>query len=231
MQHALRIPELAHRDRFVRRAASQRHVFAVSGEDGLARVASPLDPKREVTLFWTNEAEALRWADVLTENPRVKTITLGALIADVLPRLASYSRHVGLDWTADPIEVEIDALDLEIRLRQECVETFLQRARLRRGVWTLEDANGPALLVSQRSDTQLVLPCWATRAEAEARIEGPWREMISVEIPLASFVTQTLPWVAGQGWLVAPGHAEGSGTVELAPSELMRRLQPEAVSV
>ena len=166
MQLAYRIPEMTHRDRFIRKAASQRTVYAVAGEDGLARVASPANPKREVTLLWTNEAEAVRWADVLTENPRVKALAVGELIADVLPRLAGLSRHVGLDWSADPIEVEIEPNELAQRLRQESVESFLQRARLRRGVWTLEDANGPALLVSLKSDTQLMLPCWATRAEA-----------------------------------------------------------------
>ena len=91
------------------------------------------------------------------------------------------------------------------------------------------DANGPALLVSHKSDTQLMLPCWATRAEAEARIEGPWREMVAVEIPVDNFVAMTLPWLQSQGWLVAPGHAEGAGTIEMVPMDLARRFEPEAV--
>lgn len=229
MQHAFRIPELAHRDRFIRKAVGQRTVFAVAGEDGLARVTSPVDPKREVTLLWTSETEAARWADVLAVNPHVEAIPISALISDVLPELAELSRAAGIDWSADPLEVEIDPLDLAVRMRQESVEAFLQRVRLRRGVWTLEDSNGPALLVSQRSETQYVLPCWATRSEAEARIEGPWHEMLAVEIPLESFVSLTLPWVAEQGWLVAPGHAEGAGTIELSPPELGRRFKPVAV--
>lgn len=227
MQH-FRIPELAHRDRFIRKAVGQRNVYVVAGEDGLARVTSPADPKREVTLMWTSEEEAARWADVLTANPRVKPIDIGGLVSDVLPKLASLSRTVGLDWSSEPLEVEIDPLDLAARMRQEGVEIFLQRARLRRTVWTLEDANGPALLVSQRSETQLVLPCWATRAEAETRIEGPWADMLAAEIPLDNFVALTLPWIAEQGWLVAPGHAEGASSVELSANELARRIAPGA---
>lgn len=229
MQFAIRIPEIAQRDRFVKRAVAQKCVYAVAGEDGLARVASPHN-KREVTLFWTSQAEAERWADVLTVNPRVKQISTGALIADVLPRLYSLDRAVGMDWTSDPIEAEIDPMELAQRLRQEGVETFLQRARLRRAVWMLEDANGPALLVSHKGNGQLVLPCWATRGEAETRIEGPWRDMLAVEIPLANFVSMTLPWLVQQGWQVAPGHAEGAGCIEMMPSDLARRFEPETVS-
>ncbi len=229
MQFAIRIPEIAQRDRFVKRAVAQKHVFAVAGEDGLARVTSPHNPQRELTLLWTSQTEAERWADVLTTNPRVKQIATAALIADVLPRLYSLERGVGMDWTADPVEAEIDPMELVQRLRQEGVETFLQRARLRRAVWMLEDANGPALLVSHKADNQLVLPCWATLGEAEARIEGPWRDMLAVEIPLGNFVTMTLPWLVQQGWLVAPGHAEGAGTIEMAPPDLARRFEPEAV--
>lgn len=230
MHPAIRIPEIAQRDRFVKRTVAQKHVYAVAGEDGLARVASPHDPRREVTLLWTSETEAARWADVLAVNPRVKQIGIGGLITDVLPRLQTLERFVGVDWSADPVEPEVDPLDLVQRLRQEGVDTFLQRARLRRAVWMLEDVNGPALLVSQKGETQLVLPCWATRGEAESRIEGPWRDMVAVEVPLPNFVKLTLPWLEQQGWLVAAGHAEGTGTLELAPAELARRFAPEAVS-
>lgn len=228
MNLAIRIPEITQRDRFIKRAVAQKHVFAVAGEDGLARVTSPLDPRREVTLLWTSETEAVRWADVLTVNPRVKQIGIGGLIADVLPRLYGMDRVVGLDWSAEPIEPEIEPMELVQRLRQEGVETFLQRVRLRRAVWMLEDINGPALLVSAKGDNQLVLPCWATRGEAEARVQGPWRDMIAVEVPLANFVKLTLPWLAEQGWLVAAGHAEGASTLELPPHDLARRFEPQA---
>ena len=228
MQLAMRIPELSQRDRFVRRAIAQKGVFAIAGEDGLARVASPSDPLREVTLFWTSEAEAQRWADVLARNPRVKFITTNEMIGEVLPRLEGLGRMVGVDWSAEPVEGEIEPNDLIARLRHEGIESFLQRARVRRAVWMLEDTNGPALLVSQHKSGQLMLPCWASRLEAEARIAGPWSEMLAVEIPLASFVAVTLPWLAEQGWTVAPGHAAGADTIEVVPAELARRFEHEA---
>lgn len=227
MQLAMRIPELSQRDRFVRRAIAQKGVFAISGEDGLARVASPGDPLREVTLFWVSETEAQRWADVLARNPRIKFITTNELIAEVLPRLDGLGRMVGVDWSAEPVEGEIEPNDLIARLRHEGIESFLQRARVRRAVWMLEDASGPALLVSQHKPGQLMLPCWATRLEAEARIVGPWTEMLAVEIPLPSFVSVTLPWLTEQGWMVAPGHAAGADTIEIIPAELARRLEHE----
>ncbi|MCB1506268.1 MAG: DUF2750 domain-containing protein [Hyphomicrobiaceae bacterium] len=230
MQTAMRIPELSQRDRFIRCVVANKGVWAVAGEDGLVRVASPSDPTRQVTLFWTSEAEARRWADVLTAHPRVKMIPSNEFIGEVLPKLSELGRLVGVDWSAEPIEVEIEAMDLASRLRQEGVESFLQRARLSRSVWMLEDADGPAVLVSQDRSGQLVLPCWASAPEAEARIEGPWSEMLAIEIPLANFVAVTLPWLADQGWKVAPGHNLGADTIEINPAELSRRIEPEALA-
>lgn len=230
MQAAMRIPEISQRDRFVRRAIAAKGVWAIAGEDGLARVDSPSTPGRLVTLFWTSEAEAQRWADVLTKNPRVKMISVNEMIADVLPKLDELGRMVGVDWTAEPIEVEMEPNDLISRLRREGLESFLQRARLNHSVWMLEDANGPALLVSHDHPGQLVLPCWASLGEAEMRIEGPWAEMLAVEIPLANFVAMTLPWLIEQGWAVAPGHSLGADTIEVHPAELSRRIEPELLA-
>lgn len=229
MHGAMKIPELSQRDRFVRRAIAHKGVWAVAGEDGLARVTSPDNPGQKVTLFWSNEAEAKRWADVLTVNPRVKMIPVNELIGEVLPKLTELDRMVGLDWSAEPIECEVEPNELIARLRHESVESFLQRARLHHSVWMLEDANGPALLVAHHHPGQLMLQCWAAHAEAEARIEGPWSEMLAVEIPIANFVSVTLPWLSEQGWLVAPGHSPGADTMEMRPADLLRRIEPAAV--
>lgn len=230
MLGAMKIPELSQRDRFVRRAVAQKGVWAVAGEDGLARVDSPDNPGYEVTLLWASQTEANRWADVLVTNPRVKFIPLNELISDVLPKLAELNRFVGLDWSAEPIECEVDPNDLIARMRHEGVEAFLQRVRLHSSVWMLEDANGPALLVAHQNRNRLMLPCWASRAEAEARIEGPWAEMLAVEIPLHNFVHATLPWLVDQNWLVAPGYVPGGETMELSPLDLVRRIEPEAIA-
>ena len=231
MRAVMRIPELAQRDRFVRRAVLLRGVWAVVGEDGLGRVASPSGGNREVTLFWSNELEAARWSEVIAKNPRVKKIPTNEFITDILPKLAELGRMVGVDWTSAPLEVELDPKDLDIRLRHACVEMFFQRARSDRSVWMLEDADGPALLVAKLHAGRLMLPCWGSRAEAEQRIEGPWAKMLAVEIPLTNFVSTTLPWLKQQDWLVAPGHAPGGSTVEIEPGELARRIEPEAFAI
>ncbi len=228
MHGPMRIPELSQRDRFVRRAVARKGVWAVASEEGLACVSSPDNPSHDVTLLWTADTEALRWADVLAKNPRVKMIPLNDLIADELPKLAELNRFVGLDWSADPIECEVDPNDLIARIRHEGVESFLQRTRLHGSVWMLEDADGPALLVAHHHPNRLMLPCWASCAEAEARIEGPWADMLAVEIPLQNFVHTTLPWLVNQNWLIAPGYTPGGHTMEIPPLDLLRRTEPEA---
>lgn len=226
MHGAMRIPELSQRDRFVRRAVAQKNVWAVSGEEWLARVASPGNPVRDVTLLWTGESEAHRWADVLAKNPRVTMIPLNEFVTDVLPKLAEMNRLVGLDWSADPIECEVEPNDLIARMLHEGFESFLQRIRLENSVWMLENADGPALLVAPHQPNRLMLPCWGSRAEAELRTQGPWSEMLAVEIPLHNFVHATLPWLAEQNWLVAPGYVPGGDAMELSPLDLVRRLEP-----
>ncbi|HRY08193.1 MAG TPA: DUF2750 domain-containing protein [Hyphomicrobiaceae bacterium] len=228
MHGAMRIPEVSQRDRFVRRALTQRCVFAVDGDDGLACVACSGNPGVDVTLLWSNECEAQRWADVLASNPRVRKLPLDELLSDVLPKLSELNRLVGLDWSTDPIECKVDPNDLANRLRHEGMEAFLQRIRLNTSVWTLEDADGPALLVATHQPNRLMLACWASRAEAEKRLERAWSGMIAVEIPLHNFVEATLPWLIEQNWLVAPGYSPGGDVVEVSPLDLVRRLEPES---
>lgn len=230
MHGAMRIPQLSQRDRFVRRAVAQRSVWAVVGDEDLAHVASPETPGTEVTLLWTAQSEALRWADVLATNPRIEIIPLNKLIAEVLPKLAEQKRRVGPDWSADPIECEVDPFDLIASLRHESLEAFLQRMRLNNSVWILEDADGPALLLANSNARQLMLPCWASRDDAELRRNGPWREMLPVEIPVMNFVRATLPWLDEQNWLVAPGYTPDGDATELSPHDLIRRIEPVSLA-
>jgi hypothetical protein len=226
MLQSPRIPELSQRDRFVKRVAAQRMVYVVAGAEGLGRVPSQRHRGREVTLFWTNRKAAERWADVVAAAPRIKEIALDALIGEVLPALHRMHRLAGPDWGAEPVEPELDAAELAERLKREVVEGFAERVRATRKVYLLEDGAGPAMVVSAvRSDT-LVLPCWSERESAESRIEGPWADMLAVEIPLASFNERTLGWLDGRGFLVGPDHLVGPGTTELVPADLRRKLGP-----
>ncbi len=89
----------AQHGRFLKRVVESKLVFAVSGEEGLARVPSRRMKGREVTLLWSKRAEAERWAPVVAKSPRIKELTLGAVMTDVLPGLANVKRLVGVDWS------------------------------------------------------------------------------------------------------------------------------------
>ncbi|MCH9765149.1 MAG: DUF2750 domain-containing protein [Alphaproteobacteria bacterium] len=216
--------EQTHRDRFFRRIATQRHVYAVSGEDGLARVPSRTQRGRDVTLFWSLPEEAERWAKVVAENPRVKDLTLSDFLGEILPALAELKRLAGLDWTAEPMEIEADPTALAERIRLETLDAFVIKVVSEGRLFTLEDSGGPALMVSGTGEGQQFLPCWSERALAEARIAGLWRDMLASEIPLQSFIDRTLLWLEDRGALVAPEHVAGALSLELAPADLRSRL-------
>ncbi|MGQ0674271.1 MAG: DUF2750 domain-containing protein [Hyphomicrobium sp.] len=213
-----------HRDRFLERIVAANRVFAVSGEDGLARLPSRWLKGREVTLLWSDRGEAERWSPLIARNPRIKELRLSELLGEVLPVLTRIRRLVGVDWQREGIEPETDPSDLVERIRLASLDAFVRKVVRSGRVWTLADAAGPAMLVSQTRPELLVLPCWADRNEAEARIEGPWEDMMAIETPLAEFVWSNLTLLGGQGQLVSPGHIGGAAILELSPDDLAERL-------
>ena len=224
MLHNLKIPDIAQRDRFIRRVVASRLVLAVAGETGLARLPSRLAQGREVTMLWSSRPQAERWARVVAQNPRVKEIPLDALLGEVLPALTGLNRLVGTDWSDDPAEPEMEPSALGERLKLEIYDDFVLRVKLKREVWILENSSGPGLLVSSSGSGHLYLPCWSERHNAEQRIEGPWSDMLAVSIPLENFCTITLPWLAAREWLVGPNPWTGSPTLELSPGDVAARL-------
>ena len=227
MLDTARNTELSPRDRFLERVASQGKAFAVSGELGLARVASQSAHGHQSTLLWSTRAEAESWAPLVATNSRIKELSLNALVVDVLPGLAKLDRFVSVEWNQDPQAPEFDPSDLAERLRLASLDAFVRRAKAEGRVWTLEDTYGPAMLVSQIRSGQLFLPAWAERDAAEARIEGPWHQMEIMEIPLAYFIEQKLTWLAENGYLVGPDPIGGAATLELAPDDLKARFVVE----
>ncbi len=213
-----------HLDRFFKRVATQRCVFAVAGEEGLARVPSRAQRGRDVTLFWSIRSEAERWSEVVAENPRVKDLTLAEYLGEVLPALAHLKRIAGLDWTAEPMEIEADPTMLAERIRLETLDAFVMKVVREGRIFALEDSAGPALLVSGAGEGQFFLPCWSERSLAEARIGGLWRDMMASEIPLQNFINRTLSWLRDRGAQVGPEHVEGGLSLELAPGDLRSRL-------
>jgi hypothetical protein len=216
---------VALRNGFIRKVGGSGTVWVVAGSDGLARFPSQRWKGREVTLMWSDKVDAERWASTVADRPRLKQLTTLDLFVEVLPALERLKRFVGTDWGPDPVEPEIEARELGERLRLEAVDDFVARVAGSRKLYVLEDADGPAMLVSQQDPAQRTLPCWATWEEAEARIEGPFCEMLSCAIPLASFLERTLPWLEGEGRRIAPAHFWGPGAIELEPADLAGRLK------
>ncbi len=230
MAFALRIPEMAQRDRFMRRAVQQSHVFAVTSEDGFARLPSSAGSGRELTLLWSSRTEAERWAPLIAAGATVEGVSLEALLGEVLPVLAKSGWRVGPDWNAQAIEPEVEPADLADRMRLELLDKFAQDVRAAGSLWVLEDAQGPALFVSITRPELLFMPCWSQRAHAEARLSGAWSHMRPLEVSLDSFVGLTLPWLALRGWLVGPEHWAGPGAPEVAPADLKARLVTRPVA-
>ncbi len=215
--------ETKQRDSFLAKVMRSRHIYAVAGEEGLARVPSKRFRGREVALLWSNREDADRWASVVAVNPRIKTLTLGEVSSGVLPGLAKHRRFVGLDWSSEPIEGEFDPVDLGERLRLAALDHFIASARETGHVWTLEDAHGPAMVVSQTRPDILILPCWSEAGEAVARTEGPWRNMMPMDIPVETFLSAKLVWLIDNNHLVAPEFSGGPGSLELDPCDLQAR--------
>lgn len=222
--HAKTPEEKTHLDRFLKSLASQRKVFAIAGEEGLARVHSRVQRDRDVTLFWSRRPDAERWANVVATNPRIKEITLSELLGDIFPALSGLKRNVGVDWTAEPMEIEADAKVLGERILLEILDAFVVKVARQGYVYALEDSGGPALMVSGAGQGQHFLPCWSDQALAEARISGLWRDMLAIEIPLDNFLSRTLAWLRDRGALVGPEHVEGALSIELEPADLRSRL-------
>lgn len=210
---------------FAARAVKAQAVWTVRGEDGLGRVASPTRRGAEVNLFWSSAEEAARWADVVCKAPQVKSLTLGELYVDVLPRLAELNRLVGPDWGSDPTEPELEPAEFVGLLREAAVAQFVAEAIRGGKIWVLQGLDGPVRLVSRNRPDALMLPCWSDRVSAEKRIEGPLSEAVAAPIPVGVFLDRTLMWIAETRLLVAPAYCEGQGGVELTAPEIKGRLR------
>lgn len=218
-------PEFAHCGAFLREAVLRRKVYAVTGEDGLARVPSRRIKGREVTLVWTSRAEAERWSAALAVSPQIREMVLTDFLNGVLPKLAELNRFVGLNWSSGPAEAEIDPAELAERLRMETLARFVEKIAVsRQPVWTIEGAEGPALMVSRVKPNVFVVPVWSERDHAEMRLEGPWCDMVVGQVPAYVFMAARLPKFSKFGFLVSPENVLGDKFLELDPLDLQERL-------
>lgn len=203
-------------DTFVRGAVLGQTVFAVVGPEGIAAVSSPRAPERLTYLFWSHQAEAERWADVLTPSPRIVAVDLAAFIAITLPEMIRHGALAGADWSADPIEAEIEPQALGAHLRDELARDFAFRAGKTRLVFLLDREGNTASVTAP--DGQLVTPVWAERQLAEAAcaaIGDP--SLVVVRKPLLELTNRYLLSAEGVRSQIAPGYVHASGCLHMSP--------------
>lgn len=215
-------------DRFVQRVAKGKTAFVVSGEAGLARVPSQLRANREVTLLWSDLAEARRWAGILAKGPRIKQLTIRDLLGEVLPKLAELKRLVGPDWASDPVEPEAEPIELARQLRRAMVDQFAVEAVAQGHVYILMGVDGPLRFMSRNVEGAFVLPVWSEIASAEARIEGPYVDAVPARIMLDDFRRRMLMWAVETKTRIAPAYCEGPGVIELEVWDVKGRLKLDA---
>lgn len=226
MQNPNRIPELANRERFIKRVLTNGGISFVTGDDGWACVPFKQDTSRDVVLFWSSQAEAQRWAEVVAINPIVHDITIDSLLGDVLPMLSERRCLVGTDWSTDPTDPILDADGLAARIWRERGEQFMTGVKETKTLWLLESASGPASLPSKRQDGKEYLPVWSSREAAAHNIAGSWAVKRPIAVSLAVFADRYLPFIEQRGWLVGPEPMPGAGTKELTAAEFSLRAFP-----
>lgn len=223
MLNAPRIPELAQRDRFVRRAVSEGRVLTLADEEN-ASVPSQKVAGRTVQLFWSSPIEAGRWAEALAGNRELQDISLEVFATDILPGIATAKGFVGTDWVSDPIEAEIDPRDLLIRLKAEAIPLYAAAAREKGEIYLVGNAEGPMLTPgTQKPRTADKLHVFSNRPDAEAHVKKIAGKRVIVE-PIASFIATTLPWAASQNHPVLIEPIRGAGFVEVKTADLSARL-------
>ena len=219
-----RIPELAQRDRFVKRAVKEGRVFTLKDEER-ACVPSQRLAGRTVQLFWSCPKEAQRWARALTGDDALQEIALLDFAGDILPGLKSGKGFAGTDWVSDPIEPEVEPADLLLRLKMEAVCAFLALVSDRGEVFIAEGEDGPQLLpLLRRGVERQALYVFPVRAEAERLMKRVTPGKRVIADPIADFVASTLPWLAERGHLVVLEPIPGAGTVELEAADVIDRL-------
>lgn len=226
-----RIPELAQRDRFVRRAVKDQSVFTLADEER-ACVPSQQRPGRTVQLFWSSAKEARRWAEALTGDSKLQDLTLQVFAAEIVPGLISGKGLVGTDWVSDPIEAEVEPADLLLRLRAEALPGFLNELRESAQVFLVASPSGSGPLVvplARRGVEYTGVHIYAQRSEAEWAMKKAGAKKVMAD-PLADFISSTLPWALGKGHVILAEPIRAAGPVELKPDELAGRLARAAAA-
>lgn len=223
MLTAPRIPELAQRDRFVRRAVKEGRVLTLADEES-ASVPSQKVANRTVQLFWSSPVEAKRWAEALTGDDALQDIPLATFAADILPGLAKAKGLVGADWVADPIEAEVDPADMLLRLKAETVPRFLKTLAGKGEVFLVAGDSGPLVqTIPRRGGDVEALHVFATRSEADRHMKRSGGKKVVCD-PFADFLNSTVPWAATRGHAIMLEPIPGAGPIDVRAAEFQSRL-------
>jgi hypothetical protein len=226
MLNAPRIPELAQRDRFVRRAVAEGRVLTLADEEN-ASVPSQKVSGRTVQLFWSSPIEAGRWAEALAGNRELQDISLEVFATDILPGIATAKGFVGTDWVSDPIEAEIDPRDLLIRLKIEAIPHYANAAREKREVYLVGNGEGPMLTPGTlKPRTADRLHIFANRPDAEAHMKKISGKRIIAD-PISNLIGPTLAFAEGGKHPVMIEPIRGAGFVEVKAADLVVRLSTD----
>lgn len=224
MLAAPRIPELAQRDRFVRRAAKEGRVLTLADEE-MASVPSQKFSNRTVQLFWSSPIEAKRWAEALTGDTRLQDIALPTFAADILPGLKAAKGLVGADWVADPVEAEVDPMDMQLRLRLESVPHVLKKLTEKGGVYLVAGGDEPLIEKLERRGGAIdAIAVFMLHAEAERHLRQCGGTRVIAD-PVADFQNSTVCWAADRNVSIVIEPIPGAGPVDIRASELKARLQ------
>ncbi|MBX9682749.1 MAG: DUF2750 domain-containing protein [Hyphomicrobium sp.] len=217
-----RIPELAQRDRFVRRAVKEGRVLTLADQE-LASVASQKVTGRTVQLFWSSSIEAKRWAEALAGDDALQIIPLPTFAADILPGIGVAKGLAGTDWVADPIEAEIDPADLLLRLKTESLSQYVVNLEAHGEVYLVAGDDGPLVEVVQRRQAEVKrLVLFTTRQDAERYMKRSGGASVMSD-PVADFRGSTLRWAAERGYEIAIEPILGAGPLDLKPQALAAR--------
>jgi hypothetical protein len=230
MSNAPKIPELAQRDRFVRRAVQQWRVFTLEDEEN-ACVPSGRSPGRTVQLFWSSPVEAKRWAAALSGADQLQEIDLQEFAADILPGVLSGKGLIGADWVSDPIEAEVDPTDLLLRLKTEAVQRLLAHLIEKGEVFILEGEKGPHVQTATRRGGDVhVFQVFTNRQDADRAVKRSGAKK-AIADPVADFRSSTLPWAIERGHLISLEPIPRAGALEIQAAELPPRFAAAEASL
>lgn len=107
----------------------------------------------------------------------------------------------------------------------EKLDRFCARAAASGEVWVLTEGDDCAVVESEEYEEAEVMPFWSDREAAERAASGDWAQYSPGVVPLDEFLTDWLPRMDTDGYLIGPDWSDELEGDEIEPSELFRRLE------